>query len=76
FKYYTGGYLYDPTCSSELKKGNHAILIVGYGGNGTHDYWIVKNSFGTRWGDSGYAYLARNAGNNCGIATHALYPVL
>ncbi|RZC33669.1 Peptidase C1 domain containing protein [Asbolus verrucosus] len=76
FLEYEGGYLYDKYCSSKKGDANHAVLVVGYGSNGTHDYWIVKNSFGTTWGDSGYAYMARNADNNCGIATQALYPVL
>jgi len=38
---------------------NHAVLIVGWddsmcGGNGA---WIVKNSWGTSWGDNGYFYI-------------------
>ena len=38
---------------------NHAVLIVGFdddmcGGNGA---WIVKNSWGTGWGDNGYFYI-------------------
>jgi len=44
------------------KDPHHAVLVVGY----TRDYWIVKNSLGTNWGDSGYAYLSRGH-NTCGI---------
>lgn len=43
---------------------HHAALVVGY----THEYWIVKNSLGTNWGDGGYAYLSRGH-NTCGIDT-------
>jgi C1A family cysteine protease len=49
--------------------GDQAVLIVGY----TPDYWIVKNSWGTRWGIGGYIYLVRGR-NMCGIAGAASYP--
>jgi C1A family cysteine protease len=36
--------------------GRHAMLIVGYVGN----FFIVKNSWGTDWGDQGYCYIPKN----------------
>jgi cathepsin L len=42
---------------------NHAVLLVGY----TQDAWIIKNSWGTGWGDRGYIYISRNTSVNCGI---------
>ncbi|EET85709.1 peptidase C1A papain, partial [Clostridium carboxidivorans P7] len=36
--------------------GRHAMLIVGYIGN----YYIIKNSWGTEWGDNGYCYIPKN----------------
>jgi hypothetical protein len=42
---------------------NHAVLLVGY----TQDAWIIKNSWGTGWGDKGYIYVSRNTSVNCGI---------
>jgi len=47
---------------------NHAALLVGY----TPTYWILKNSWGTSWGENGYIRLAR--GNTCGLANVASYP--
>jgi cysteine peptidase B len=48
---YAGGVLID--CPQG--HGDHAVLIVGYdNGDGTHPYWIVKNSWGTAWGEGGY----------------------
>ena len=42
------------------------MLAVGY----TPEYWIVKNSMGTDWGDKGYAYIERDV-NACGLNTYA-----
>ncbi|XP_064418531.1 cathepsin K-like [Latimeria chalumnae] len=47
-------------------KGRHAIIIVGFGTENGVDYWIIKNSWGQRWGDKGYARIKRNA-NVCQI---------
>ena len=37
-------------------KGDHAILLVGY--NDAGQYFIVKNSWGTGWGEAGYFRIA------------------
>jgi hypothetical protein len=38
------------------RHGRHAMLIVGYRGN----YYIIKNSWGTSWGDKGYCYMPKS----------------
>ncbi|XP_008056779.1 cathepsin L1-like, partial [Carlito syrichta] len=78
FQFYEQGVYYEPDCSSENL--NHAVLVVGYGFEGTESdenkYWIVKNSWGTEWGKDGYIMIARDRKNNCGIASAASYPTV
>jgi cathepsin L len=68
FQSYHSGIFKGP-CGKQL---NHAILAVGVSGTGTSAYWIVKNSWGTRWGSNGYIMMAK--GNNlCGIGMHTAW---
>ncbi|RXG58773.1 Digestive cysteine proteinase 3 [Armadillidium vulgare] len=74
FQVYNSGIYYEPECSSlDL---DHAVLIVGYGVEGTAEFWLVKNSWGESWGDSGYIKMSRHRNNNCGIASEASYPTV
>jgi len=58
-QFYGNGIINKP-CSGSI---NHAIIAVGYGKDG-QDYFRVRNSWGTGWGESGYARLAQNAGSS------------
>ncbi|KAL1444788.1 hypothetical protein MTO96_029460 [Rhipicephalus appendiculatus] len=68
FTFYSEGVYHDSGC---VKDGMYqAVLIVGYGA--TKDgqkYWIVRNSWGTNWGQDGYILIRRDSHNECGIAS-------
>lgn len=61
--YSSGIYTGCPDAATSIANLNHAVLVVGYTVDG--DY-IIKNSWGTTWGESGYAIVSKNA--DCGIA--------
>jgi KDEL-tailed cysteine endopeptidase len=74
FQQYSGG-VFTGSCGTDL---DHAVTVVGYGtsDDGT-DYWLVKNSWGTSWGENGYIRMQRGVGGGglCGIAMQASYPI-
>jgi len=68
--YSSGVFTSAEECGTQL---DHGVLAVGYGTDGGNDYWKVKNSWGTSWGESGYIRMER-AVDCCGIASQPSYP--
>jgi cathepsin L len=74
--FYHKGVYYNDDCMNTDEIFNHAAVVVGYGNEDGEDYWLVKNSWGTYFGQDGYIKMARNRDNNCGIASRARYPLM
>jgi cathepsin L len=71
FQSYSSGIL-DSGCGTNL---DHGVLVVGYGSDSGEEYWLVKNSWNTWWGDQGYIKIAIQDGAGvCGIQMAPVYP--
>ena len=51
--------------------GGHAVEILGWGIENNINYWIIKNSWGTKWGENGYFRMIRGA-NECEIEDNVI----
>jgi C1A family cysteine protease len=69
FQSYSGGILDSTACGTSL---DHAVEIIGYGSQNGVDYWIVRNSWGSSWGEDGYVRIKKTSSTNdigiCGVA--------
>jgi len=65
---YTGG-VFNGCSFDDNISINHGVQLVGYGSAfsaaGVYDYWLVRNSWGTSWGEDGYIRLQRTS--QCGV---------
>lgn len=75
FMHYSGGVYTSTECHQTPDMVNHAVLAVGYGQQDGTPYWIVKNSWGSRWGIDGYFLIEREK-NMCGLAACSSFPVV
>ncbi|NWU23718.1 CATL1 protein, partial [Dyaphorophyia castanea] len=76
FQFYNSGIFRCPPGQQNL---SHAMLLVGYDtapmGKCNESCWILKNSWSECWGEKGYMFLLKDAGNQCGVASRASYPL-
>lgn len=63
FQFYSGGIL---KCGSGHLPEDGTLLIIGYGEEAGQKFWIVQNSWGSAWGEHGYAKVADG---ECGLGT-------
>jgi predicted secreted protein len=70
FAHYTGGvFQTNETCDYDV---NHGVVLVGW--NDTYGAWILRNSWGTSWGESGYMrikYGTSNVGYSANYVTYS-----
>jgi len=59
-------------CSGAFAKQDHCVQLVGYDQTVSPSYWIVRNSWNTDWGISGYIHLEIGK-NTCGVADDAIF---
>lgn len=69
WQYYRGGVLRASACGRRL---DHAVQLVGF--NVGHGYWIVRNSWGERWGEHGFIRL-QFGHNTCGMSDYGTLAV-
>merc|ERR1711865_444781 len=66
FQSYRSGVADPFLCNGAMR--NHGVAIVGFGTESGKDYWTIRNSWGTTWGEAGYIRMVRGKGK-CGLNT-------
>jgi len=76
FQLYHGGIM-KHFCGTSL---DHGVLLVGYGTEKGTDYWLLKNSWGSTWGEKGYFRMKRDMSKEgdagfCGLQLQPSFPI-
>jgi len=71
FQHYKGGVI-QKDCGSKL---DHGVLAVGYDTIEGVEAFIIKNSWGPKWGNSGYVYLSTDGSANGGLGVCGILSV-
>ncbi len=61
FQNYTNGVYFGTTSDPNNPQTNHAIVLVGW--DDAKGAWLLKNSWGTDWGENGYMWIKYNSNN-------------
>jgi C1A family cysteine protease len=69
---YRSGIYSGSACKHGYYDLDHCVHLTGYGVEAGQKYWLVKNSWGTSWGEKGYIRLAYGQ-NICGVADEVTY---
>ena len=69
--YHSGIFSTDEKYVCKTGQVNHAVVLVGW--DDATDTWIMKNSWGTGWGESGYMRIKRNISNIGYAANYVVY---
>jgi cathepsin F len=72
WQFYNGGILTPRDCGTDL---DHCVQLIGFDATTSHNYWMVRNSWGTDWGIDGYIKL-QMGGDTCGCADEATTAIL
>ncbi|CAL5983503.1 Cathepsin_L [Hexamita inflata] len=63
FQYFKGGSILNAPCTKWSM--DHAVTIVGYGKKNGKNVWVIKNSWGTGWGDKGFFFIEIGSNSYC-----------
>lgn len=66
--------IYDPDYRTYVYAGSHTVKVIGWGEENNIKYWIIENSWGSDWGENGYAKILIDGENDLGISRIILAP--
>ena len=75
FQMYGSGLFYGTLCNTDSSSLDHAVTLVGYGYEDDTEYFLLRNSWGTSWGENGYMKIVNN-GNGNGVCGMFLMPII